>query len=479
MNSIVTLAIVYGMMTFGSAGILYFSFRSNLDISAKFFFITEILMFLTTPLVIAQNISYFFDNYISFGLGNFLLLSAEVSLLFSLLSLTRNIKITYFYLALLLAASWCALIEICRMAIDPLLPYLLFNIPTATLGFFTFYQCKNYTNISLRKNLFLKWIGWLEFAIASFAVIRLLGYFSDVPITPRHPTTLVVLMYAIFVALSVFRYISYQSLRISWVNPLAIQSNQLNQSLARVVLEKDQLIQSLMKSNRVLGISALASTLAHELSQPLTSIALETDTIKRDLEESGQNQKSILTLNNISQQLNKITEQIVKLKQLFGSQNHLLHNINIQQITTEILEIIAPTLKLKKIHLNKIFQSNPIAVGDTIQIQQVLINVLNNAVDALSASDTKMMEIILTISQDEKFAKLTIEDNGNGIDTELFPKIFGLYKTSKSDGLGVGLWLSKTIIDKHQGTITAINRDQGGALFEIQIPLASQTLGQA
>jgi C4-dicarboxylate-specific signal transduction histidine kinase len=111
-------------------------------------------------------------------------------------------------------------------------------------------------------------------------------------------------------------------------------------------------------------------------------------------------------------------------------------------------------------------------LGDAIQIQQVLINLLNNAIDAICSSDPKFREIKISIESNDHFAIIDIEDTGPGIDMTMLPAMFELYKTSKKDGLGIGLWLCKTIMHKHHGEITAANSQNGGARFTIQLPLA-------
>ncbi len=147
----------------------------------------------------------------------------------------------------------------------------------------------------------------------------------------------------------------------------------------------------------------------------------------------------------------------------------------------EVIELVEPSLQAKGISLQKNYQSNPLIFGDAIQIQQVLINILNNAIDAITAIDAIATStagkptnriIRVGIAQNEQFAILTVQDSGPGITPNLLPTIFELYKTTKLHGLGVGLWLSKTIMDAHHGSITASNSHSGGAVFEIQIPLS-------
>ena len=96
---------------------------------------------------------------------------------------------------------------------------------------------------------------------------------------------------------------------------------------------------------------------------------------------------------------------------------------------------------------------------------------MNNAIDALVQSKVKQKEICITLSHHESMATLIIKDNGGGIDPQLLPSIFDLYKTSKKEGLGVGLWLSKTIMARHQGSITAMSLPSGWTEFKITLPM--------
>jgi signal transduction histidine kinase len=162
---------------------------------------------------------------------------------------------------------------------------------------------------------------------------------------------------------------------------------------------------------------------------------------------------------------------VQNLRQLFGSKIEKFEPINLQKICNEVLEIIKPTLQSKRITLLKQYETNPIVFGDGIQLQQVLINLFNNAIDAINESNSDVREILITISNNESYACLSVADSGSGINPTVFESLFELYKTSKPSGLGVGLWLSKTIIERHQGKIAASNYERGGACFEIQIPL--------
>ena len=473
MNSLAILAVLYIFMLLGSATILYISFKGQVDVSGRYFFIAEFMMIPALILVSLTNIEPSYANPKIFFPSNILGMISEISIIFGIYCLSRDIQITKYCLAIAGAVLYCVAMEGARVLINPNTPLLLSSLASAALAFSAYIVCRSQVGLELKSNPFLRWLGYFEIGIGIFSLIRALSYFTTEPITPRNPTPAVSIMYALFIGLSVFRYISYQSLRTSWVDPRTNQPNALNRNLAKAIEEKDHLLRSLMTSNRVLGISALASSLAHQLSQPLTAIALQTEAVRRKVSKLIDDHDATDSLNKIAAQVAKLSQLVENLRHLFTlTGNHFLE-INLQRIVSEILEITEPTLTTKNIDLVKIFASNPNIYGDSVQIQQILINVLNNAVDSIVESNPSIRQINISISQNEKFAIIGISDSGNGIDNAMLPTLFDLCRTTKKEGLGVGLWLSKNIIDKHNGRIVASNNIQGGALFEIYIPLAT------
>jgi len=479
MNSLATLAMIYALITAGSAGILYFSFKACIDYSGRYFLLAESAMLLSLLAIILSNAGVVYQTPMVLFVSNFFMLSSEVSIAFSLYSLTRTIKINAYSWAILGVAAYAGLIEISRDEAYTRFPVALMGFSSMALAFLTWRICKliqssQTEDNTLGSNQFLDWITKIEIGLGLFAAFRLFGAFLATPMNPHNPTPMATLLYALFVVMNVFRYIAYQSLRISWVDPRTNQTNPLNKKLASTFEEKDYLLRSLISSNRVIGVSALASSLAHQLSQPLTAIGLQTETLKRDLVKTGNHEKMVVALDKVTMQLSKLSGLVKNLRQLFDKQSYKLNEVELSAITNEVLELIEPTLKSNKIRLNKTFNSNPVILGDAIQIQQVLINIFNNAVDAIIIANSKSKEIKLTIASDKRFAIISVEDTGAGIDTNDLPAIFNLYKTTKAKGLGVGLWLTKTIIDKHHGKVSASNNTNGGAIFTVQIPLANK-----
>jgi signal transduction histidine kinase len=472
MNNLVVLGTLYGLMTFGAAAILYGSFRGQVDVSGRFFLVTELLMIPVIGLVILTNLLPSTATPLIFFATNFLLLGSDFSAAFSIYSLTKKPKVNSYFWSLVAAALICGFAEIARIHISPKAPLAIIGVITAALAFFTYAISRDQIELGLDENKFLKWFGILEIGVGIFALVRASSTLTDNPISPRNPSNFVTISYAILMTMNIFRYISYQSLRISWVDPRMDTWNSLNKSLAKVIEEKDQLLRSLMASNRVLGISALASSLAHQLSQPLTAIALHSEAAKLKTMQLIKDKDTADSFEKISNQITKISDLITTLRQLFSPQNTQFTKIDLQKTTLEMLELLNPTFNDNKIQLHNHFLTNPQVYGDSIQLQQAIINILNNAVDELVQSNPITKNITISVMENHEFAIITIADTGSGISKKINESLFELSTTTKKDGLGIGLWLSKIIIEKHKGKISASNISTGGAQFEIYIPLA-------
>lgn len=472
MNSFATLTLIYALFTLISSGILYSSFRKKMDDSAVYFLISELCMGATCAVIFLINMKVIYVHAIWTAIPNFAALAAEISVLFSVLSLTKKVKKKWFGFALLISALLAIFLELIRPQVTIQTIVWIFSVALMSLFVVNYLVCKFKFVTTLSNNEFMRFFTWFELGMVFYGLIRLIVNFFPTPIIPRDtPSNLAVLIYSFYIVLGAFRYISYIGLRITWVNPSNPSQNRLNKPLAQALEEKDQLLKGLISSNRVLGISALASSLAHQLCQPLTTIALRADTIRRELTQHDHNLRLIGSLDEISGQSTKLAELVKNLRGLFSARSNTFASVSLQNITDEIIEIVEPSLKAKKIALIKNYQSNPIVYGDSIQIQQVLINIFNNAIDALTQSPIGDKKIIVGISHNQKCATLEITDNGLGIQPEILAKIFELYQTTKPDGLGVGLWLSKAIMDRHHGSIAAFNGTNNGAIFKIEIPL--------
>lgn len=477
MNSFAALGLAYFLFTLISSGLLIAAFRSQLDLSARYMLFSELCMVISCGVIFLVNINGAPVNGVTIGIPNFAALASEVAILYSTLCITKKMEKKWLVLGITALAAFTIIAEIYRDESNYRLIIFINTIMLTSLFIANYLAYKHVLFPKFPNNQFVQFLKWLALGLVCFGFIRVITNFTSTPIIPRgEPSTMAIIAFTLFMILGSFRYITYIGFRITWVDQSNPIENILNQPLVKAIEEKNQFLRGLIASNRFIGISALASSLAHQLSQPLTTIAIRAETARRDLSPTDDNARAITSLDEISSQSSQLSSLVQNLRQLFGSKIEKFESINLQKVCNEVLEIIKPTLQSKRITLLKQYESNPIVFGDSIQLQQVLINLFNNAIDAINESNSDVREILLTISNNESYASLSVADSGLGINLEVFESLFELYRTTKPSGLGVGLWLSKTIIERHRGNISASNHERGGACFEIQIPL-NQMIG--
>ena len=118
-------------------------------------------------------------------------------------------------------------------------------------------------------------------------------------------------------------------------------------------------------------------------------------------------------------------------------------------------------------------------LGDRIQLQQVILNLVVNGIDAMKDTPSENRIISIRTSRVENFAQLSVSDRGSGIPEDKLKEVFEPFFTSKAEGMGMGLSIARTIIEAHNGLISAKNRDHGGASFRIRLPLRTDDAGSA
>jgi signal transduction histidine kinase len=473
MNAFAALGLAYFLFTLISSGLLIAAFRARLDLSARYLLFSELCMVISCGVIFLVNINVVPISAITIGIPNFAALASEAAILYSTLSIAKKMDKKWLVLGIAMLGLLTIFAEMHRDESNYRWIILAHAILLTSLFIANYWAYKHVLLPKFPNNQFVQFLKWLAFGLICFGLMRVIANFTSAPIIPRgEPSAIAIIAFTLFMILGSFRYLTYIGFRITWVDQFNPTENILNQPLVKAIEEKNQFLRGLIASNRFIGISALASSLAHQLSQPLTTIAILAETARRDLPSSPQNAHTLASLNEINTQSNQLSDLVQNLRQLFRSKPEKLMSINLQKVCNEVLEIIEPTLQAKSITLIKHYEFNPIIFGDSVQLQQVLINLFNNAIDSIHASNPTVREIVVTISANHGYASLLVRDSGPGIDPNSFPSLFELYKTSKPDGLGVGLWLSKTIMERQRGNIKGFNHAHGGACFEIQIPLS-------
>jgi len=232
--------------------------------------------------------------------------------------------------------------------------------------------------------------------------------------------------------------------------------------------------EQLVQAGKLATLGELTTGVAHELNNPLNNIGLFVGNAV-DLVDLGvaDRERIVRELKNAMQQVRKATEIISHLRTFGRVASVSREPVSIDQVIERALSLMQEQLRGRDIEIDlDLSPAAPVVVGNAIQLEQVFINLLTNARDAMADSPRKMVRISTRVVHD--VVDLVFSDTGSGIPEGLEQRIFDPFFTTKEVGQGTGLGLSITygIIKDHGGTIAVANRPQGGAVFQIRLPRA-------
>jgi signal transduction histidine kinase len=228
--------------------------------------------------------------------------------------------------------------------------------------------------------------------------------------------------------------------------------------------------------NRSAEAGALSASFAHELSQPLEAIMLSADIGERLL-AAGTPEVSKLKeiLANIREADQHAVEVVRHLRKLIKRKSDLeLQEFDLNKVIADAVHILSPESRRRNIRLrvNGSQQALPVR-ADPIHLQQVILNLATNGMDAMSNSVSGERAIVIQTSLGASCAQVSVSDAGTGIPDQKLDEVFDTFYTTKPHGTGLGLSLARTIVETYGGKIWAENRNGGGAVFRFTVPLHS------
>ncbi len=253
------------------------------------------------------------------------------------------------------------------------------------------------------------------------------------------------------------------------------RANLLSQHKAELqdlLIEREEIIRQLTLSNKTAGMGALVASLAHELNQPLCAIRLNTQLVERKLESPDSDPTEARRhLASINADNRRAANIITKLRNLFENRQEGNEPFDFDELVRDTLALVEARARSENVALRPALSANTILNGDHTQLQQVLLNLFNNALDALGgeAQADKYIDVATRVGDGR--LTLSVEDNGPGIPPLMRSSVFELFKTTKADGMGVGLWLSKTVVNAHRGDIRFTSATGRGTRFEVDLPV--------
>jgi len=226
---------------------------------------------------------------------------------------------------------------------------------------------------------------------------------------------------------------------------------------------------------RVTTLNALTASVAHEINQPLSGIITNASTCLRMLNGDPPNVDGAReTVRRTLRDGNRASDVIARLRALFSKKELTLEPLDLNDATREVIALSFSDLQRSRVVLrSELTEELPPVIGDRVQLQQVTLNLLRNASDAMvSIEDRPRQLLIRTQREGDDHVRLSVQDAGIGVNPQDFERLFEAFYTTKSGGMGIGLSVSLSIIERHRGRLWAEPNDGPGVTFSFSIPCA-------
>lgn len=225
----------------------------------------------------------------------------------------------------------------------------------------------------------------------------------------------------------------------------------------------------------------MAASIAHEIKQPLASIVVGCSASLRWLAKSPPNLEEVrATLDRISDAGHRAGEVIEGIRAMFKNVSREKALVDVNQVIREVLALLHYDLQNHRILVRADLSPNLSPVlADPVQLHQVVANLVTNAIEAMDAVTGRARTLrVKSAPREPDGVLITLEDSGTGIDAETMTRIFDPFFTTKSQGMGMGLAICRSIIEAHEGRLSARSAPGGGAIFRIELPAGHPANGR-
>ena len=228
---------------------------------------------------------------------------------------------------------------------------------------------------------------------------------------------------------------------------------------------------------RMATLSAMTASITHEVSQPISGILTNSNTCARMLAADPPNVVGAReTVRRTIRDANRASEVIKRLRAMFAKKAPTMERVDLNEAAQEVIALSSAELRRSRSILQTDFaEPLPAISGDRVQLQQVILNLLLNAADAMAGIEDRPRTLrVQTQIQGGDSIQLLVRDSGVGLDPRGIEKLFEAFHTTKAHGLGIGLAISRSIIESHKGKLWALANDGPGATFGFSIPASPQ-----
>ena len=233
--------------------------------------------------------------------------------------------------------------------------------------------------------------------------------------------------------------------------------------------------------SRLTTMGEMTSGLAHELNQPLCAISNYARGSQRIMKSgSWDNEELLDAMDGIAGQAERAGEIIRRIRELVRKKETHRTNMDVREVIAEAVALVQAEARLKGVQIHQLKSPKDISLvlADPIQIEQILVNFLRNAFDAMADIPKNKRRITIDVRMEKDSVAVAVSDTGIGVPPGIIHKIFEAFFTTRSEGLGMGLSISRTIIEAHGGRIKAMNNPTGGATFKFTLPAKGDSYGK-
>jgi len=227
---------------------------------------------------------------------------------------------------------------------------------------------------------------------------------------------------------------------------------------------------------RVTSLGVLTASIAHEINQPLSGIVTNASTCLRMLAATPPNLEGAReTARRTIRDGDRASDVVSRLRALFTNKDAADEPVNLNDVAREVLALLSSELQGNRVSLQlELADDIPVVHGDRVQLQQVILNLVRNASDSMSLIEGRARHLLIRTKCDiADGVCFEVQDTGVGFDSQAAARLFEAFYTTKPDGMGIGLSVSRSIIERHRGRLWATPNDSWGATFAFSIPVWS------
>jgi signal transduction histidine kinase len=240
----------------------------------------------------------------------------------------------------------------------------------------------------------------------------------------------------------------------------------------RAEMAARQYLATMAHMDRRAAMGELTTSLAHELNQPLAAILRNAEAARLLLRSPVLNRQELIDIvDDIRRDDRRASELIRRMRSMLVRGEMETQPVDLNQVARDTVELVTPEASFKGVQMDlHAAASSGVVTGDRVHLQQVLLNLILNGLDAMTSVATDRRRLLVRTAAAAGYVEVSVTDTGGGIAEGTLARIFEPFFSTKRDGMGLGLSIARTIVDAHDGRIVAANNASGGATIRFAIP---------